>query len=88
MQMGRWFGYRQGYEELPRVWMTRDMRDAFKELATVEAEIRGDIDVFREQDISPLDFAVRIRHSPLQRCRRTVTPQDMVELQATGVSRR
>lgn len=64
MQMGRWFGYRMGYEDLPRVWMTRDMRDAFKELATVEAEIRDDIDVFREQDISPLEFAVRIRQIP------------------------
>lgn len=64
MQMGRWFGYRLGYEDLPRVWMTRDMRDAFKELATVEAEIRDDIDVLREQDISPLDFAVRIRQIP------------------------
>ena len=64
MQMGRWFGYRAGYEDLPRVWMTRDMRDAFKELATVEAEIRGDIDIYREQDMSPLDFAVRIRQIP------------------------
>lgn len=64
MQMGRWFGYRMGYEDLPRVWMTRDMRDAFKDLATVEAEIRDDIDVFREQDITPLDFAVRIRQIP------------------------
>jgi hypothetical protein len=64
MQMGRWFGYRGGYEDLPRVWMTRDMRDAFKELATVEAEIRGDIDIYGEQDISPLDFAVRIRQIP------------------------
>ena len=64
MQMGRWFGYRTDYEDLPRVWMTRDMRDAFKELATVEAEIRNDIDVYRQRDISPLDFAVRIRQIP------------------------
>jgi hypothetical protein len=64
MQMGRWFGYRQGYEDFPRVWMTRDVRDAFKDLATVEAEIRNDIDIYRERDISPLDFAIRIRQIP------------------------
>lgn len=65
MQMGRWFGYRPGYEDLPRVWMTRDMRDAFKELATVEAEIRNDIDVYHlEENMTPLDFAVRIRQIP------------------------
>lgn len=64
MQMGRWFGFRPGYEDLPRVWMTRDMRDGFKDLATVEAEIRNDIDVYRAQDCTPLDFAVRIRKIP------------------------
>ncbi len=65
MQMGRWFGYRGGYEDLPRVWMTRDMRDAFKELATVEAEIRNDISLYHEEEnITPLDFAVRIRQIP------------------------
>ena len=65
MQMGRWFGYRHGYEDLPRVWMTRDMRDAFKELATVEAEIRNDINLYYEdENVTPLDFAVRIRQIP------------------------
>ena len=27
LQMGRWFGYRPGYEDLPRIWMTRDLAE-------------------------------------------------------------
>lgn len=64
LQMGRWFGYRPGYEDLPRIWMTPDLEEAFRDLATVEAEIRADMSVYREQDVTPADFAVRIRQIP------------------------
>jgi hypothetical protein len=64
LQMGRWFGYRQGYEDLPRIWMTADLAESFRDLATVEAEIRADMAVYRETDQTPLDFAVRIRQIP------------------------
>ncbi len=64
LQMGRWFGYRPSYEDLPRIWMTPDLAAAFKDLATVEAEIRADLNEYRKRDITPLDFAVRIRRIP------------------------
>jgi hypothetical protein len=64
LQMGRWFGYRRGYEDLPRIWMTDDMADAFRDLATVEAEIREDVAVYARDRITPRDFAVRIRQVP------------------------
>lgn len=66
MQMGRWFGYRHGYEDLPRVWMTRELEDIFYRLATVEADIREKIRVYEQEepDITPLDVAVRIRQIP------------------------
>ena len=25
LQMGRWFGYREGYADLPRIWMTDEL---------------------------------------------------------------
>jgi hypothetical protein len=64
MQMGRWFGYRRGYEDLPRIWMTADMADYFKDMATVEAEIRLDIDVYERENVTPREFAPRIRQHP------------------------
>ena len=66
MQMGRWFGFRPNHEDLPRVWMSREMRKNFKDLATIEQEIRNDIDNMANQDPpkTPMDFAVRIRTHP------------------------
>ncbi len=64
LQMGRWFGFRFGYEDLPRIWMTADLATAFRDLAGVEAEIRADIAEYRQRDVTPADFAVRIRQIP------------------------
>lgn len=61
LQMGRWFGYRPGYEDLPRVWMTTELHDWFIHLATVEAEIRLEIDRYEREQQTPEDYAVRIR---------------------------
>ncbi|AMJ59017.1 Z1 domain-containing protein [Bosea sp. PAMC 26642] len=65
LQMGRWFGYRHGYEDLPRLWMPEIMRVRFQSLAAIEAEIREDIGNYsRRPTVTPMDFAVRIRNIP------------------------
>jgi hypothetical protein len=64
LQMGRWFGYRRGYPDLPRVWMTDELRQWFRHLATVEEEIRRDIRRYEEENLTPEEFAVRIRTHP------------------------
>ncbi|RYG30134.1 endonuclease, partial [bacterium] len=65
LQMGRWFGFRGGYGDLPRIWMTKELRNWFRHIATVEAELRQDIERYvREPDLTPRQFAVRIRTHP------------------------
>lgn len=64
LQMGRWFGYRPGYEDLLRIWMPEDLKLKFRALAAVEQEIRDDIEQYRLRDLTPLDLAVRIRSIP------------------------
>jgi hypothetical protein len=64
LQMGRWFGYRAGYEDLPRIWMTRELREYFYDLATVEEEIRRDIARYEREGLTPMEFAPRIRTHP------------------------
>lgn len=64
LQMGRWFGYRKGYADLPRVWMTKELRGFFFDLAAVEKEIRLEIERYKNGHVTPLDFAVRIRTHP------------------------
>lgn len=64
LQMGRWFGFRKGYSDLPRIWVTSELRSSFRFLATVEAEIRQDMRRYQEEGLTPENFGVRIRTHP------------------------
>lgn len=65
LQMGRWFGYRSQYADLPRIWMTEELAEWFSHLATVEADMRRDIDRYMHNPAeTPLTFAVRLRSHP------------------------
>ncbi len=64
LQMGRWFGYRTGYEDLPRIWMTPALESAFRHLATVEHEMRDDIDRYQRENLTPAEVAVRVKTHP------------------------
>ncbi|MGW7435857.1 Z1 domain-containing protein [Streptomyces sp. NPDC054849] len=67
LQMGRWFGYRPGYADLPRIFMPAETRRWFTHLATVEEEMRKEIDRYLTEHKSPLELAVRIRCHPKMR---------------------
>ena len=64
LQMGRWFGFRPRYEDLPRIWMPEELRLRFRALAGVEQEIRDEIEQYRRQNLTPMDIAVKIRAIP------------------------
>lgn len=67
LQMGRWFGYRQGYEDLVRVYTTKDLKESFDHLATVENELREEIKRYEDEDKTPADLAIHIKaHRSLQ----------------------
>jgi hypothetical protein len=60
MQMGRWFGYRSGYEDLPRIWITRELENAFRDLVNVEEMIRTEISEINRRGWTPEDMAIRV----------------------------
>jgi hypothetical protein len=64
MQMGRWFGYRSGYADLTRIYTTTELEQWFRDLVTVEDEVRHDIRRYAEEGLNPRDFGVRIRCHP------------------------
>jgi len=64
LQMGRWFGYRQGYEDLVRIFLTQDLASKFSDLARVEYEIREDIKLYEAQGVTPSDVGLRILSHP------------------------
>lgn len=64
LQMGRWFGYRPGYEDLPRIWMQASLAEEFKFLALVEEEIRQDMHHMERMKVTPRELGVRVRAHP------------------------
>lgn len=56
MQMGRWFGYRFGYELLPRIWMTEDCVVKFAHLTRADLDLRQRLEEAVALDKKPADF--------------------------------
>ncbi len=61
MQMGRWFGYRHGYEDLFQIWTSAISAEWYFEVAKAAAELKDDIKNMREQELTPKDFGVKVR---------------------------
>lgn len=64
LQMGRWFGFRSGYEDLPRMWLQRSLEQEFRFLALVEEEIRRDMRDMERMRKTPRELGVRVRAHP------------------------
>lgn len=64
MQMGRWFGYRRGYELLPRLWITERTRDQFRFLSTLDKELREEILHMDTLGTSPMSYGPKVKNSP------------------------
>lgn len=61
MQMGRWFGYRSGYEDLFQIWTSKVSADWYAEVASASQELKDDIQNMREQYLTPKDFGIKVR---------------------------
>ncbi|MEW6332084.1 MAG: Z1 domain-containing protein, partial [Pseudomonadota bacterium] len=64
MQMGRWFGFRGGYEDLTRIWTTVELAGWFSDLALVEHRLREDIQIYESQGLTPYEVGMRIWQHP------------------------
>lgn len=64
LQMGRWFGYRKGYEDLQRIWLSPGLGLDYRFLATVESDLRKDIERMTRLNQTPEEIGVRVRQHP------------------------
>ena len=71
-QMGRWFGYRIGYELLPRIWLTRDSKEKFTEAAYIEEQLRDNLASY-DLGTKPSEYAPKIKSSYLTTFKLTAT---------------
>jgi hypothetical protein len=86
LQMGRWFGYRTGYEDLCRIWLTPEAQYWFAHIAGVVAELRSDIRHMHLNRLPPSRFGIRVKSHPdtlLVTAQNKMRHSEEVELEAS-----
>lgn len=64
MQMGRWFGYRGGYEDLCRIWMPGEAIDWYSFIATAAEELHDELRTMEKAKATPRMFGLAVRSHP------------------------
>jgi hypothetical protein len=64
MQMGRWFGYRDGYQDLCRIWINAQSADDYRFATDSIEELRTDLRLMLRQKLTPEDFGLAVRKHP------------------------
>ncbi|HIW00970.1 MAG TPA: Z1 domain-containing protein [Candidatus Desulfovibrio intestinipullorum] len=66
MQMGRWFGYRPGYLDLCRLYISGELAGWFRDIADATRELHDEFRLAVESGMTPRDYGLRIRsHSTM-----------------------
>ena len=64
MQMGRWFGFRNGFEDLCRIWMPDDAIDWYAFIANAAEELHDELKTMEQAKATPEDFGLAVRSHP------------------------
>ena len=61
MQMGRWFGYRKNYDDLFRIWTSKQSAEWYRDISEATEELKDEIEKMRSAELTPNDFGLRVR---------------------------
>lgn len=64
LQMGRWFGYRPGFENICRIHATSALIGDFSSVCESVEELRGDFERMSRLGKLPIEFGLKVRQSP------------------------
>jgi hypothetical protein len=65
MQMGRWFGYKEKYIDVCRLYSTMELRSWFNHVAKATEELRLEFDYMASVGESPKTYGLKVRSHPL-----------------------
>ena len=64
MQMGRWFGYRPGYDKLIKVWMADVAVDWYAHISAATEALKVEVYRMNRNKLTPLEFGYKICGHP------------------------
>jgi hypothetical protein len=63
LQMARWFGYREGWEDVCRVYTTKEIVDQFLEAAQAAENFKAQVQDMNQDSLTPEAYGLRVRAS-------------------------
>ncbi len=64
LQMGRWFGYRPGYDDLFKIWISQQASDWYGYITAAAEELKLEIARMKNANLTPLKFGLKVRQDP------------------------
>ena len=64
MQMGRWFGYRPGYLDVCRLYLTQPLEDWFTVITEAAEELREEFNIAIQMNLTPREYGLKVMHHP------------------------
>ena len=64
MQMGRWFGYRDGYLDLCRIFTTKEIIQNFQQISSAEKDLKEQFAEMASQGATPEEFGLAVQEDP------------------------
>lgn len=64
LQMGRWFGYRNNYDDLFKIWMGEDAVGWYAYITDAFNELKKELRHMAKQNMTPEDFGLKVRQDP------------------------
>lgn len=61
MQMGRWFGYRQGYDDIFQIWTSHESAEWYMDISIATEELKQDIHKMFDDKLTPKEFGIKVR---------------------------
>lgn len=83
MQMGRWFGYRDGFLDVCRLYAPESLIEWFEHIADASEELRREFTLMRELGETPKTYGQRVRTHPVLMVTSQVKMRHTVKLQCS-----
>lgn len=64
MQMGRWFGYRDGYDDICRIYMLPEAQSWYSHISSATEELRAEFARMEMAKMTPAEFGLQVRSHP------------------------
>ena len=61
LQMGRWFGYRDGYDDLCRIYIDYQSQEYLERISETLDELYEELEIMNRANLTPYDFGLRVR---------------------------